>query len=445
MKKILFLPFIFLAISASCQVNFENLSFDGALQKSKQTGKLIFAQFESDGCLQCNEVADKAFENQKLSELLEQTFICIKIAADNPDRTQIASKYNKRGDSFGSMFISSDGTLIHTYMGSSTSIKTYEEHVDKALTKAGEGLRVSELEKLYTSGNKNPGLLELLMQTRRTLSLATDSLLEEYITLLPADSFKSERTLAFIAEMAPLVGTKAYYLLRKDYPLFLKAWQSMTATMRIGINNRIGYKSLQKAIHEKNEAYAYQVASFVRSTYSSNPQFGQKAFDSKMVDYYKGVDDTLKYIQRAIAYYDNYYMTIAVDSIKKQDSLNMRKLVKEAPFTSEKKGDSVIQRRTIKYTKIVQFYNRELNNAAFSFYELTTDPIQLSKALQWSARANEFIQTYTSMNTQAQLLFKTGKKEEAVEWQNKAIAMKKKLGFDTKSLEKELLDMQNGK
>ncbi len=52
------------AFSSFCQVNFENVSFDGALQKSKQTGKLVFLQFESANCEQCNEVADKAFEDQ---------------------------------------------------------------------------------------------------------------------------------------------------------------------------------------------------------------------------------------------------------------------------------------------------------------------------------------------------------------------------------------------
>ncbi len=93
------------------------------MQRSKQTGKFIFLQFESDGCNQCNEVADKAFENKKLSELLEQTFICIKITTDHPDRNKVSSLYNKKEDSFGSMFINSDGTLIHHYAGSTTYYK----------------------------------------------------------------------------------------------------------------------------------------------------------------------------------------------------------------------------------------------------------------------------------------------------------------------------------
>jgi tetratricopeptide (TPR) repeat protein len=401
----------------------ESLSFDAALQRSKQTGKLIFLQFESDECAQCNEVADKAFENKKLSEQLEQTFICIKITADNPDRTRVAALYNKKEGGFGFMFISSDGTLIHNYPGSTTFIKTYEEHIDKALTKAGEGMRISELEKEYRLGNKSPGLVELLMETNKMLGLETDSLLEDYVLLLPADSFKSERTLIFIVQMAPVWDSKASILLRKDYTLFNKAWQSISLPVRIGVNNSIGYKSLQKAIREKNEAYAYRVASFIKSTYTGNSQAGQKSYDLKMIDYYRAV---------------------SLDSIKKKDSLNMKALFMKQNAESTTSGNLTTTRRVIKYSPITQMFTRDLNNAAYSFYEMTNDPMLLAKALQWSLKANEFSENYNAMDTHAHLLYKTGKVEEAIVWENKAISLKKKQGFDAKSFEKELLDMKNG-
>jgi hypothetical protein len=45
------------------------------------------------------------------------------------------------------------------------------------------------------------------------------------------------------------------------------------------------------------------------------------------------------------------------------------------------------------------------------------------------------------MNTHALLLYKAGKKEDAILWKKKAIEQKKKMGFDTRSLEKELSEM----
>ena len=78
-KELILLILLFLNISLFSQVNFENLSLSEAFQKSKETGKLIFLQLESSDCLQCNEVADKAFTNKSLGEKLYQSFICIKI------------------------------------------------------------------------------------------------------------------------------------------------------------------------------------------------------------------------------------------------------------------------------------------------------------------------------------------------------------------------------
>ncbi|MBC7872809.1 MAG: thioredoxin family protein [Ferruginibacter sp.] len=444
MKKIVLLSVLLLAVhSVFCQVSFENLSFDAALQRSKETGKLIFLQFESDGCGQCNEVADKAFENKKLTELLEQIFICVKITVDHPDRNKIASRYNKKEASFGSMFISADGTLIHNYPGSTTLINTYQEHIDKALTKAGEGMRISTLEKEYVMGNRNPLFLEDFLLAKKTLYLETDSLLDEYITLLPPDSLKSVRTLLFIAQMAPVLDSKADMELRRNYAVFTSAWSQLKASVRVAVNYRIVYKSMRKAIHEKNVSYAYRVADFRRRTYVNNLGGGQKAYDFEMINYYRETNDTLNYFIRSVNYYDQYFMTVTVDSVKKRDSLTLKMLLAMEP--APQPAQNGVSRKTVKYSPVVQYYNRELNNAAFVFYEMTNDPLYLAKAIQWSARANEFFEHYISLNTHALLLYKAGKKEEALAWQSKAIELKKKRGFDTKNLEKELSGMKAGK
>ena len=445
MKKTIFLTvFLLGTIAAFSQLNFENLSFAAALERSSKTGKLIFLQFESDECLQCNEVADKAFKDKKLSKQLEQTFICIKITIDHPDRNKITYRYDRKDESFGSMFISSDGTLIHDYPGSTTFITTYEEHIDKALNKAGEGIRVSALEKEYKAGNKSPGFMEMLMEIKKGLNLETDSLLEDYVNLLPADSLTSVRTLQFIASMAPVVDSRPDITLRRN-SLFNQSWYTMSLPARVGINSRIGYKSLQKAIREKNEQYAYRVASFTKSTYIGNASTSQKAFDYKLIEFYRETNDTLKYFRSAVEYYDKYFMSVSADSIKKNDTLSLKTFFEKQGLANTTTARNGVFRQAVRVSPQAQFYNRNLNNAASFFYEMTDNPQHLAKAANWSARANEFYESYISQNTLALLLYKAGKEEEAIEWQNKAIELKKKQGFDPKGLEKELSDMKKGK
>jgi hypothetical protein len=435
MTKLLTAAFVLLSSFSFAQ--FQELTFQEALDKSKKTNQLIFIQLESATCMECNEVADKAFQDQDLAMELEQVFICLKITADHPDRQTIAGLYNS---TFGSLFISGDKTLIHKFPKSTTRIADYKEQIDIALAKASEDSKISELEKEFNE-TKSLSALEALLLKRKSLNLETDLLLDEYISLLPQDSLTSERTLLFIAQMAPLIGSKPDQLLRKNSTLFNKVWYSMDLPKRISINNFIISRSLKKAVKEKNESYAYRVAGFARGV-NSNLQSGQKSFDRAVLSFYQGVNDTSNYLTRAVNYYDRYYMTVNPDSVKAKDSAFLKKLLAKATGTKVKRGDSVYVEKHVAYAPITQMFARELNNAAWNFYVTTQNIVYLQKALIWAKRANEFYKNPEAMDTYARLLYRTGSRNEAVEWMNKAISLKKARGFNTKEFEDVVAKMQ---
>jgi hypothetical protein len=66
----------------------------------------------------------------------------------------------------------------------------------------------------------------------------------------------------------------------------------------------------------------------------------------------------------------------------------------------------------------------------------------LQKALTWAKRALQFFESPEAMDTYARLLYKTGTREEAIEWMNKAISLKKTRGFNTKEYEDVAAKMQ---
>ena len=440
---ILFFSTVF-CISSFSQVPFESISFEQALLKAKETGRMIFLQFESSTCDECNEVADKAFEDKKLAARLKQGFICVKISSKYPDRNNVANFYNKE-NFFGSLFISADGALIHTFPKTTSLPDAYFKEIDFALTKAGEGLRLNEFEKLCTDNPTNIFFKEQLLSLRKSLYLNTDSLLDEYVSLLPPDSLHSSTTLAFIAQQYPIIGSKADMLMRRDYAIFNKAWYTLSLPVRMGINNRIIYKSMRKAIRERKPEYAFRVASFARGTHAENAQSGNKAYDSNILDYYRETHDTLNYLVRVINYYDSYYMTVRVDSIKKKDSLNRAILLAKQDGEKQIKGDSPIYTKNITYSPVTQIFTRSLNEGAWTIYTWTNDPFYVKKALQWAARANEFFENPEAIDTYARLLYKTGNSNEAIQQESKAIELKKKRGYKTTEFEIVLANMKTGK
>jgi hypothetical protein len=138
-------------------------------------------------------------------------------------------------------------------------------------------------------------------------------------------------------------------------------------------------------------------------------------------------------------------MTVNVDSVKKKDSLKQVVLMAKQEGERTTRGDSVVYRKSISYAPITQVFTRNLNEGAWTIYTWTNDPLYLKKALQWSARANEFYESPEAADTYARLLYKTGNKNEAIQQESKAIDLKKKKGYKTASFEKVLADMQAGR
>lgn len=444
MRILFLLCFFITGYTGFAQTPFQELSFEEALKEAQKEGRLIFIQYESANCGQCNEVANKSFENRELADQLSQTFVCLRISPSHQDRAQIGALYNI-ASGMGSLFIDQNKTLIHSYRMTTSRASDYVSQINRALTMAGESLKISELNQEYKKGNRYIGFMELYLQKRAMLNLATDPLLDEYIGLLPADSLRSIRTIVFIAKMSPILGSNADQALRKDRELFSRAWYSMPNPQRIKINSSIIRKSKNKAIQEKDEAYAYRVASFAGSTYSGNPRAAARSHAFNMLEFYKETNDTSQYLSKAIDYYERYYMSVSVDSVNRTDSLNRARLLAKAPASASfMKGDTMVRTKTIAFSPSGQFLSRDLNDGAWTFYSMTSNPQLLARATQWVKKGLEFYETPAALDTYSRLLYKQGQKQAAIEAQRKAIEQRKKQGYPTKEYETTLKKMMEG-
>ncbi len=442
MRKLFFLLFTALPSSSFAQVAFQNISFSNALAKARAEGKIILLQFEAADCEQCNDVANKGFENKELTAKTEQGFVCLKIDSAHQDRATIATTYNLLPQkSFGTLFLDGNGTLLHSFLKTTTFSKDYITQMEKAFEKAGEVLNIRELENEYRNGNKSFGFLQLLLQKRKAVHMPTGALLDEYVDALPPDSLQSIGTLTFLAQMAPMLDSKADRAMRANMPLFNRAWYGMPLAERISINNTIIYNGMEKAIKEKDEKLAVRTASFAQGTNNTNPAAGAKAFDTNMLRYYDEVKDTTAYFRKSIAYYERYFLSVSPDSIKRTDSANMKRMMQAAKKDTVREGGKVRVSSTVAFAPLVQRFSSELNNGAYNFYLRTGNPYLLSIATEWAKRALEFYESPETLDTYAKLLYKQNQKTEAIEEMTKAVDLQKRRGFPAKNYEATLAKM----
>jgi hypothetical protein len=405
---------------------------------------MIFLQFESVGCNQCNDVANKGFQDKEVSEKINEIFLCLKIDAKHPDRSEVAKAYNLNEEKgFGTLFISSNGILLHKFSKTTSFAPEYSKQVDIALLRAGESFKMNELEEQYRKGDRSDDFVRVFLQERKVLNLPYDSLLDEYAERLPPELAKSIETLVFIAQMAPLIDSKAERIIKKDSALFSKAWFSMSLQKRVEANNGIISKSLAKAIREKNKSYALATAYFAQSTNGGNYIAGLKAYDLNMLRFYDEVNDTTGFFSTAVLYYQRNFRHLNVDSIKRIDTLNMKALVAKAEANEGQAGPNGATKRIV-FAPAVQDYARELNRIAYKFYEKTNTSYLLVMATEWAEKALEFYKSPEIMDTYAKLLYKQNQPAKAIEMMQKAIAMQMERGYPTLNYENVLVKMKAG-
>ena len=442
--RLLFLFFVFFVCRLSeAQVNFTSVSFPRTLQTAKSNGKMIFIQFESMGCNQCNDVANKGFQDKEVSEKINEIFLCLKIDAKHPDRSRVAQAYNLNEErEFGTLFINSNGILLHKFSKTTSFAHEYSKQVDIALLRAGESFKMNELEEQYSKGDRSDDFVRVFLQERKVLNLPYDSLLDEYAEQLSPELLKSVETLAFIAQMAPLIDSKAKQVIKKDTALFGKAWFSMSLQKRVEINNSVFSKSMAKAVREKNKNYALRLAAFAQNTNGPNYKAGLKAYDLQMLRFYDEVNDTSGFFSTAITYYQRNFRHLNVDSIKRIDTMNVKAMMMRAEANKQIGTNGAAN--GIVFAPIVQDYARELNRIAYRFYEKTNTPYLIAMATEWAEKALEFYKSPEIMDTYGKLLYKQNQQAKAMEVMQKAIAMQKERGYPSANYETVLAKMKTG-
>lgn len=411
------------------------------MKRAARQQKPIFVQFESATCKQCNEVADQGMQYEGAKTAAARDFIFLKVSPTHPDRAQIERAYNMTGG-FGVLFVHHSGLLVHKYNRSSSSKFEYENQMQMARTKMQDLGKSTALEEAYKKGTRDIDFLEQYLLHRQAMDLHTDSLLEEYARLLPPDSLKSIRTLEFIARMEPVLGSKADTALRQPR-IFNQAWYGLDLSTRININNRIIYKTLQKAVAEKNAGLALRTALFSWNIHS-NREAGERAYKKTLVDYYRQVKDTSAYFESAVAFYTQYYMQVDIDSVKRVDSLSKQRQMEQAVPIDTVKDGRPVQMRAIVFAPAAQRYTNELNEAAWHLYTLTDNLELLSIAAAWVDKGLQFFETPEALHTQAHLLYKLGQPAKAMDKLHRSIALRKERRYPTKDYEAELQKMQAG-
>ena len=450
MKTITASILVFLAVPAFSQINFVRKStWEDVSMLAKTEKKLIFLHLEDNSCEECNEVASKAFESVDVKEIFGQNYISLKANLETEEGRKLADKFDvKKGQV--SLFLDANANILTRLNGVAGAGFMYAEQADIAL-KRRAGKQLSDYAREYSAGARSQKFLEEYIIKRRQAGMPVDELLEKYTGGLPLDSLSNFRIIKFIYTHGPSIDSKVYKAIQAITPrqIIDSMYRTGPYQEAVAMNNAIISTTMQKAIAKKDRNLAFQLSHFVQGTYNPDYWQGMVASQRNTVRYYYEIKDTTQYIREAGQFLDNIHMRLTADSLKRMDE----KLMNPAKIATS--GSKTKQ----SHPQMPQshLYHLDLNEHAWHVFQMSWKADDLERALKWSYQSQEFFNSLYKdtahpmrlgnsayIDTYAQLLYKLGRKEEAIEWQTKAVEAQRITGNSHASFEKTLEKMKDG-
>jgi thiol-disulfide isomerase/thioredoxin len=405
MKKILLLLLLIptLIYAQEKGVHFEhNLSWTEIKAKAKAENKFIFMDCFTTWCGPCRYMSSTIFPTEEAGNFMNDKFINVEVQLDTTanddaevkswyqDGHDIAATYNVRAYPTYLIF-DANGNVVHRFVGST---QTAAEFVEKAKNALNPETQYYVLLKQYKEGKNDSAFLH---------KMATAAMNAYDMTNAPVivDKYLATQNDLFTKDNLIMIATFTKSSKDKGFSVMMNNPEKVDAVLGEGVAENITTQIImQEEIFSAQSQGANGkpdwslIASNVSKKYPAN---ADEIVAKGKVFYYRSKNDW------------NDFQFAVVDYMKKYGA-------KASP--------------------------NELNSYAWTVFQNCKDMTCVSEALEWSKRSFKDNNEPAFMDTYANILYKLGKKDEAITWEQKALDLAP--AGDKKNYEETIQKMKNG-
>lgn len=399
-------------------IRFWKGSFDEAVQEASRQGKLIFIDFYTVWCGPCKSMSNSVFPREDVGEYFNKTFICCKLDAEGEGK-EMAKKYEV--SSFPTfLFINAEGEVISKISGA-ISAGTLVEQGKKAVIGVKDPNNVVNLGKRYEAGDRDERFLRLYVEKMCENKMNPGEALEEYLKVQKSMEEGSSKMMEFLMGHADflVLGGEAERILKaneKEYmDIATDVEEKKISQIYSGMMKRVQTEALENKDVTLYELFLDRWLKLPKKPYYQD-------YNDLRLDLLLLKDDVKTYQKEAVAYLDSIVDSRSVDQVHENDEKRNQDYCKKNPktgFFQEIIKDSYINLDAKLQTKAIVKVGNQLMKNGLKRKDFKHFP-------KWIEHGKRLLPDgYEMVNLEANVLYRQGKKEEAIELKRNALELAK--------------------
>jgi thiol-disulfide isomerase/thioredoxin len=452
----LIIPFIsferVLSKNPDVGIRFEQgLSWKEILAKAKSEDKYIFMDCYTTWCGPCRYMRQNVFQTNLAGKYFNEHFINIEVQLDstNVDDAEIKNWYkdarkimNKyRVSEFPTyLFFSPEGEAVHRIVGADRDINNFIGKASNSVTEGKQYYAIIGCYKQHLSDS-------LFLRNAIPVALAakdesnTAAIENAYIDCLKDPLTKGN--LAFIYRLTKSIKDKGFGLFLNNISIIDSIMQSNDFA-ELKLRNIISKEKVASLFENKLTIHWSDFSAQLEKSY---PMLGVQLIIAAKAEFENNVR-----IREIRPFYDNDTTIVDWDKITQQIKDRYPGFDADRLLSDQKRRYYAFKKQVPEYEKAVLAYvnkygkdsEEDLNNIAFEVFSLSDNQELLGTALKWTRQViTKNPNDMDAIDTYANLLYKTGKKEDAIVWENRAFSMAKSQN-DMKEFKETIEKMKNG-
>lgn len=354
MRHILLLAFLSISSLAIGQgIDFFHGTWDEALAKSKEEGKLIFVDGYAEWCGPCKRMAAQIFPDPSVGEFFNKHFISMKIDMEKAEavdfrKTHSVSAYPTL------FFIDYDDSEVHKKVG---GIPTPAGFIDLAKKAMAMVDRSGEYAPLYEAGDRSPELVLNYVKSLNQAGKPTLKIVNDFVNTKP--DFSDEKNLLILFEGTTQADSRIFDMMTKYQPQIAaivgkpQVEEKIVSACNATVNTALEFKSKELLEEAQAKCKDYVPNAFEEFEPQSNRQYALATKDSKLylksaksIAYDKQLDQLSRQktmheiIKEALDVFDNddkvlkLAESLADTLVDENDSYGNRYTLAQVQFTS---------------------------------------------------------------------------------------------------------------